>query len=332
MGSPLFARRELVLLGVETPLLVPSFSSRGYRDLSDLFATLRGALRDVALVSAYDLHFAALPLDAADVADVVVVDSGGYEARPSGDLSEPYVDERAGRVWTADDYSRLLDRLAPTTLRLVVSFDGLEATPLDAQIEDATARLGSRGLAIDMLLKPEAQGDTWLDVARVVRMADRLAQFAAVGVTEKELGASPLERCSALVRLRQGLAAVGLGMPIHVFGCLTPLAITAYFLCGADVFDGLAWLRFAFDVVPSYIGELAIATGAWRDPDSTRYRQQCLDNLAVLRRLQRALRGFCITSDVALLRACAALGPNLPHVFELVRAAGAWAPEMNDER
>ena len=34
--------------------------------------------------------------------------------------------------------------------------------------------------------------------------------------------------------------------PIHVFGSLDTVTTPMYFLAGADIFDGLTWLRFAF--------------------------------------------------------------------------------------
>jgi queuine/archaeosine tRNA-ribosyltransferase len=34
--------------------------------------------------------------------------------------------------------------------------------------------------------------------------------------------------------------------PIHVFGCFDPQTIVHLFFAGADVFDGLAWMRYYF--------------------------------------------------------------------------------------
>ncbi len=49
-----------------------------------------------------------------------------------------------------------------------------------------------------------------------------------------------------IARLRMALTAAGLDMPIHVFGSLDTITSPMYFLAGADIFDGLTWLRFAF--------------------------------------------------------------------------------------
>jgi hypothetical protein len=35
-------------------------------------------------------------------------------------------------------------------------------------------------------------------------------------------------------------------LPIHIFGSLDTLSTYLYFLAGADIFDGLTWLRYAF--------------------------------------------------------------------------------------
>lgn len=39
---------------------------------------------------------------------------------------------------------------------------------------------------------------------------------------------------------------VTLDIPIHIFGSLDTINTPLYFLAGADIFDGLTWLRFAF--------------------------------------------------------------------------------------
>jgi hypothetical protein len=49
-----------------------------------------------------------------------------------------------------------------------------------------------------------------------------------------------------IARLRRALHKIGLETPIHVFGSLDTVTTPLYFLAGADIFDGLTWLRFAF--------------------------------------------------------------------------------------
>jgi hypothetical protein len=49
-----------------------------------------------------------------------------------------------------------------------------------------------------------------------------------------------------IAKLRQTLDEAGIKVPIHVFGSLDTVTTPLYFLAGADIFDGLTWLRFAF--------------------------------------------------------------------------------------
>ncbi len=71
-----------------------------------------------------------------------------------------------------------------------------------------------------------------------------------------------------IAQLRRALDKVGLDTPIHVFGSLDTVTTPMYFLAGADIFDGLTWLRFAFHtgytVYKHNYGALkfGIATGA----------------------------------------------------------------------
>ena len=45
--------------------------------------------------------------------------------------------------------------------------------------------------------------------------------------------------------LRRELAnEIDLYIPIHLFGCFDPKSLIYFFLSGADIFDGLTWLRY----------------------------------------------------------------------------------------
>jgi hypothetical protein len=49
-----------------------------------------------------------------------------------------------------------------------------------------------------------------------------------------------------IARLRMALTNAGLETPIHIFGSLDTISTPLYFLAGADIFDGLTWLRYAY--------------------------------------------------------------------------------------
>lgn len=63
--------------GEFTPLLVPSFSSRGFPDLSEIHHFLSPFVTNVSLVSAFDIHNGYLEPDNIYASDVVIIDSGG---------------------------------------------------------------------------------------------------------------------------------------------------------------------------------------------------------------------------------------------------------------
>ena len=73
-----------------------------------------------------------------------------------------------------------------------------------------------------------------------------LRGFAVVGLTEKELGDSVFDAMVKIARLRTQRDAAEIGIPIHIFGSLDALTSVLYFLAGAEIFDGLTWLRFGY--------------------------------------------------------------------------------------
>jgi hypothetical protein len=54
-------------------------------------------------------------------------------------------------------------------------------------------------------------------------------------------------RVAFVAALRDGLDNAGVDVPIHVFGGLDPQMTPLYCAAGADIFDGLSWLRYAFE-------------------------------------------------------------------------------------
>jgi hypothetical protein len=78
----LAGRRSLRLNGVEierTPLLVPSFSSKGFPEIKEIVGYSSELIEGPILVSAYDLHYGCIE-GPFDFASLIFLDSGGYEA------------------------------------------------------------------------------------------------------------------------------------------------------------------------------------------------------------------------------------------------------------
>jgi hypothetical protein len=297
--------RRIGRLGLETPLLVPSFSSRGFPDVGEIINALRVDISSLCLVSAFDLAQGYAPEDFETLADVIIIDSGMYEANAAAVVVDAYLPAATHLDWTREAYRTVIANASSRmnlTNAVVVSFDTY--APLAEQVEAARSDFSYvPAAARDFLIKPEVAGQThkWWRLTQ-----EQLADFDILGVTERELGSSTIERCRTLLGLRTALTEAGLATPIHVFGSITPAAVSAYFLCGADIFDGLNWLRVGLEgagaCAPS---EFAITQELWGEDDNTSLLYFWRRNLRTLERTQAALRRFASQDDHNAL--CAAL-------------------------
>jgi hypothetical protein len=311
--------RSISTIDVDTPLLVPSFSSRGFSDLAEVHELMRDFLYEASLVSAYDWEH--LPPPEVYATEVLFLDSGGYEARPRPDVMEPYRDERPGQSWTLEDYQLVLDEIEPLSRLVVVNFDHAEPAPLPDQIRRAQSLFERYPtFASNFLCKPGSLDVPFVDVDSIVAASTVLTSFDVIGVTDEELGDTLLNRCKNLLRIRGALHRLGCETPIHVFGGLEPMKALAYFLCGADIFDGLAWLRLAFlDGIPIYHTTSIILEAEWemRDPDA--HAARSVANLQWLRTQEKAMRRY---SQSHMLEDFGPTGNLVERVLPLVKAAG----------
>lgn len=296
---------------IETPILIPSFSSKGFRidkdgssEVRDLLEFTSEWLTDSMLISAYDVHYGHLPKpDEMTMApEFTVVDSGGYEARVDHDLSTSVHVPHAPREWS----EALLDSVLQTwPKRFAAAFvtydDPSERHPFAAQLEAARSFVARYpGQLHTILLKPETDTQKYLSktLQQACMSAGELAAFDFIGVTEKELGPSMLERMCELAKLRLALDDAGVPKPIHVFGALDPLTSSLYFLAGAEVFDGLTWLRYAYrDGLCVYQGNNGVLKiGTDRRDDRVR-AQTVTENVHYLLTLRAEMRKFTLDED-----------------------------------
>ncbi len=90
--------------------------------------------------------------------------------------------------------------------------------------------------------------------------------------------------------------------PIHIFGCLDPISIWLFYLCGADVFDGLFWLRFAFhNNIPIYRSTWAILTGNAELIDLELHLVVLIHNLQVLQQQRLHMVRYASSQEVSIL-------------------------------
>lgn len=233
----------------KTPILVPSFSSKAFNlyKIRDVLRFAQELISEEILVSAYDIHYNRVP-HRLKFPSLVFLDSGGYEASENQDLSEVKPVRRTLQPWSTKLHSTTIERWDFSTPTVLISYDHPnQRKTVEKQIE-AAKRLfsGYPEAASTLLFKPRSRKERYVDIDEVIRHRHELSSFSILGFTEKELGPSLLKRMTAIARVRRALQEVNLDLPIHVFGSLDTISTPLYFLAGADIFDGLTWLRYAF--------------------------------------------------------------------------------------
>ena len=247
----MFAKRRILSHNGQeierTPLLIPSFSSKGFPDVCKIIEYSSELIDGATLVSAYDLHYEkAMP--SLDFPSILFLDSGGYEASRDLELSDYGDRQYIPKSWTQEMHDTQLNKWRPSVPSVIISYDHPEERiSIPKQIDRASHMALNRGDVLrEILLKPTAQGRTLLGISDILENIGRLANFDIIGVTEKEVGNSIFDRMRNIAKIRRALHGIGLETPIHVFGSLDTVTTPMYFLAGADIFDGLTWLRFAF--------------------------------------------------------------------------------------
>lgn len=296
---------------LETPLLVPSFSSKafgfghgGKPEVHRVLDVAQEYITRTCLVSAYDVHYGYVPRpqDLTITVDLMFLDSGGYEVSDDRDLSAVEKPVHRPEEWDVAKLRAIWDRWPDTLPAVLVIYDhSSHRRPVTEQLRDAKqAALAKPEHLHSFLLKPAAREERSLESALGALQAQvgELAGFQILGVTEKELGNSPLERMVRIADLRRALDDASVRIPIHVFGALDPLSVCLYFVAGAEVFDGLTWSRYAYNAGQCvYVHNNATAAyGLEVNDDEARVRT-IKDNLRYLDQLERSLRRLAETRD-----------------------------------
>lgn len=293
-------------LDLQTPMLVPSFSSKGFPHVGKIVEVASEVVDGPALFSAYDIHYEYLA-PPFTFPSVIFLDSGGYEASRDHELAEIGDPEYEPRAWERAMHGAVLDKwpLLPSSPTVMISYDHpKDRHPVANQIKLAREEAARRpGFLSEILLKPETRDQMFVQHKAVLATVSDLRSFDVIGVTEKEIGSSTLERMINIASLRRALSAVGMDTPIHVFGSLDTISTLLYFVSGADVFDGLTWLRFAYvdgmTVYKQNYGNLYL-------PISTRTPMidaHCwFSNHSYLRDMELEMRRFANTGDFGVFK------------------------------
>jgi len=204
-------------------------------------------ITDPILVSAYDIYYKVVPRRIT-FSEVIFLDSGGYEARYEHDLSETYGKLHKPKHWNRRFHEAALANWSSKWPTIAVTYD----SPSQFQRFSAQVRAGRESKAKypkflwELLLKPETKKDKFIGLEKVLKQVHQLREFAVVGMTEKEIDDSLFGAMKKIARLRAAMDAADVRIPIHIFGSLDPLTSVLYFIAGAEIFDGLTWLRFGY--------------------------------------------------------------------------------------
>ena len=313
---------------ITTPLLVPSFSSKGFgtgraragraraKEVGKLLDVSKEQLTDAMLISAYDLHYRHVRRPRRAVANITFVDSGGYETSQYQDLSSTFIQDSKPRAWDERRLKRVYGSWPDYIPAVFVSYDQRGA--VKRQARRALALLSEYPQQLHaFLVKPRTQRERFVSVDDIGANLDLIGRFHLLGVTEKEIGNSMIERMDTISRIRLALDDAGLRrVVIHVFGGLDPITVPLYFLAGAEIFDGLTWLRFGYhDGAALYRQNSAVRRYGVHHSDDQVKLLSLRQNLTNLSELTMQLRRFLTDCDFAKL---APNGACLREAYELL--------------
>lgn len=300
-------RHEASGVELKTPLLIPSFSSKGFArakgdgksEIGKILGATEEFLTETYLISAYDVFYGDVPSPAELTVkpELIVLDSGGYEISTDRDYSAVIDPLPAPKDWDAKKWESVVSTWPNEVPLIAVSYDHHnDRMAFDKQVTTARRRFKKcKGHLHCLLIKPETPSQLTLKevLKSVVGKAAELRSFDVIGVTEKELGRTMLDRMAQIATLRRALDEAGVAAPIHVFGALDPLSVCLYYVAGAEIFDGLTWIRYAFDNGRCiYTHNLGVLKYGISERDDAVKSRAMADNCYYLRDLQRRLRDF----------------------------------------
>jgi hypothetical protein len=254
-----FARKSFIRhpngVRISTPLLIPSFSSKGFfidtdgeSELDKLYDVSSEYISDTVLISAFDIWYKNIKNVNYSIAEIIFVDSGGYEVANSYDLSTVYMSNNSKKEWSEDKLHDVYNSLPKDLALVLVNYDHpTQRLITEKQIEKAECFFHKYPYHLHtFLVKPENEEDASINMNSILNNIDKLGGFNIIGITEKELGDSILNKMTNIARIRIALDNAGLLMPLHIYGSLDPVTSILYFISGAEIFDGLTWLRYGF--------------------------------------------------------------------------------------
>lgn len=224
---------------IQSPFFFPAISTiKTNYEFSEYLKILKEYRYQGFLFSAYDIYNSPnkdkLIKEISGISNTktfTLMDSGNYESYWNKDTK-----------WTFKEFESVLQEIL---VDVCFSFDVYwnSASKVKQQIQDTnkftamTAGVQKLGTTIPIIHSiPEKFPDVIKGVVEGINPQ-------IIGITERELGFSLLERATNLRTIRTNLDEFRKGIPIHLLGAGNPTSLLVYSLCGANFFDALEWCK-----------------------------------------------------------------------------------------
>ena len=290
----------------ETPMLVPAFSSKFEPNIGSIIKRMPDYITGPILISAYDVHYKDITKIKVPITfcSLLFLDSGGYEVSQDRDLADVVHDDYKPKEWSKERYLSVLNNWSYKRPTVIVSYDHPQNKYSTVrQIRIAKSWFKNReNILSEILVKPEPR-NKMVSVDHIIEHVGSLNDFDIVGFTEKELGRSILERMENIARIRIAMREKDVSRPMHIFGSLDMLSTPLYFLAGADIFDGLTWLRYGYvKGLSTYEQNFGLITTLPLDSTDVYTRlKRVVSNLDELAKLRQKMANYLVDGDLKKL-------------------------------
>jgi len=283
---------------LETPLLVPAFSSRADPYIQRILKFAKAYIVDPILISAYDVYYKR-SIKNITCPHAIFLDSGGYECSKRFDISEVYYLKDKPKKWNIKLYGEVLNFWPHNIPTIAICYDyNKKGMSINEQISSAKNFFKGKSYFLsDILLKPENNEElAIIEIDSIIKEMDSLRDFNIIGFTEKEIGNSVLDRMNNIAKLRIAMRKANINKPIHIFGSLDPISAPLYFISGADIFDSLTWIRFSyFKGMTIYQNNYAVLKQYLEYKTDRLISQYYVDNINSLKSLQMQMKKYIST-------------------------------------
>ena len=224
---------------IRTPFFFPAISSiKTNFKVTEYFDLIKRTGYPGLLISAYDIYNAEskeqLIKDISEISEdskFVLIDSGNYERYWNKDKN-----------WNPKRYDSILKNIK-TDMCFSYDVSWTKDKKVKIHIDETVKSTAiTAGSSIQGEVIPIIHGIPE-NFPIIIKGVIKGIEPQIIGITERELGASLLERAKTLKKIRDETNSIRNDVVIHLLGAGNPASILVYALCGANTFDALEWCK-----------------------------------------------------------------------------------------